>query len=63
MNEGKKKGHQRYTNQIWSTCALIMEDETMSNNLRQRTIIFDNRKLSPKMHGSPNVMARAELLK
>jgi hypothetical protein len=40
-----------------------MEDETMSNNLRQRTIIFDNRKLSPKMHGSPNVMARAELLK
>jgi hypothetical protein len=40
-----------------------MEDEMMSNNLRRRTITFDNWKLSSKMHGGPNVMARAELLK
>ena len=42
---------------------LIMEDETMSSNLRRRTITFDNWKLSSKMHGGPNMMARVELLK
>jgi hypothetical protein len=41
----------------------IMEDEMMSNNLKRRTITFDNWKLSSKMHGGPNVMAHAELLK
>jgi len=63
MNEGKKKITDDTPTNFGARAPLIMEDETMSNNLRRRTIIFDNWKLSPKMHGGPNVMARAELLK